>query len=91
MAQRQLDQPGVAAVERAQQMDRIGEVARRRRAARGGEAQRMAVPGKPDLGDPRRLSISNVQHRSLDCLKDRHCSFTPVLAGAGDTTLGPSD
>ena len=91
MTERQLDQAGMTAVERAQQMDRVGEVARCLRPARGGEAQDMVMTGKPDLGDPRRLSISNVQHRSLDCLKDRHCPFTPVLVAAGGSTLGPSD
>ena len=85
MAERELDQPGMAAIERAEQMHGVGEVARGVRPAGGGEVERMAMPGKPEVGDARRLSISNIQHRSLDCLMDRHCSLTPVLAGAGDT------
>ena len=77
MVKRQLEQPRVTPVDVAQQMHRVGEVARGMAPAPLGQRQRMAMPRQPDRRDPEQLTF---RHRHVIPLQRRIARHTESLS-----------
>ena len=75
--QRQLDQPGMAAVELAEQVDGVGKVAGGVRAGRGEQGGELRMACRTRVGDARELRLDDASLVALDCRVRRHFLVSP--------------